>query len=298
MNGSIEQIAIIGAGKVGTAMAYLLQKAGYGVAAVSDRNPSALVDILSYTSAQPCSSPEEAARKADFILITTPDDEIAGTCRTLSDSGAILPGNKVVHMSGAGGLDLLESARRSGALVASIHPIQSFADIGELLRTLPGSAFGVTAQEELVGWAEKLVRDLGGKPFLVREADKPLYHAAACMASNYLTTLLHTVETIYASFGLTREQSIEAFWPLVLGTIRNIERQGTVSALTGPIARGDTGTVQKHLDAFYLKLPHFLRIYQEMGVLTVELGVEKGSLSTERAEALKNLLRGVDTDQM
>jgi len=150
MNGSIEQIAIIGAGKVGTAMAYLLQKAGYGVAGVSDRNPSALVDILSYTSAQPCSSPEEAARKADFILITTPDDEIAGTCRTLSDSGAILPGNKVVHMSGAGGLDLLESARRSGALVASIHPIQSFADIGGAIENLPGSAFGDVMSNPLV----------------------------------------------------------------------------------------------------------------------------------------------------
>ncbi|SEM31283.1 Predicted oxidoreductase, contains short-chain dehydrogenase (SDR) and DUF2520 domains [Syntrophus gentianae] len=287
-----ERIAIIGAGKVGTAVGYLLKKAGYDIIAIADRNPAVFENGFSYTGGKPYSNLEEAARGANVIFITTPDDEISGTCKTLSDSGAILPGDKVIHMSGAGGLDLLESARRSGALVASIHPIQSFADIEGAIENLPGSTFGVTAQREIESWAEKLVRDLGGRPFLVSEADKPLYHAAACMASNYLTTLMYTVEAIYASFGLTREESLQAFWPLVRGTMKNIERQGTVSALTGPIARGDLGTIQKHLAAFSVKLPHFLPIYRELGLLTVDLGVEKQSLSAERAEALKHLLLG------
>jgi predicted short-subunit dehydrogenase-like oxidoreductase (DUF2520 family) len=289
---SQEKMAIVGAGKVGTAVGYLLRRAGYDIVAVADCNPAAVGKSLPYTGGKPYTSPSEAARGANIVLITSPDDEIAGICTTLSEAGAIFPGDKVVHMSGAGGLDLLESARRSGALVASIHPIQSFADIEGAIENLPGSAFGVTAQREIVSWAEKLVRDLGGTPFLIAEADKPLYHAAACMASNYLTTLMHTVESIYASFGLTREEALRAFWPLVRGTMKNIERQGTVSALTGPIARGDAGTLQKHLSAFSVKLPQFLRIYQELGVLTVDLGVEKQSLSAERAASLKRLLQG------
>jgi len=289
---SQEKIAVVGAGKVGTAVGYLLRRAGYDIVAVSDLNPAAVEGSLPYTGGKPYSSPVEAVQGANVILITTPDDEIAGICATLSEAGAILQGDKVVHMSGAGGLDLLETARLSGALVASIHPIQSFADVEGAIENLPGSTFGVTAQQELVTWAEQLVRDLGGTPFLIAEGDKPLYHAAACMASNYLTTLMHTVETLYTSFGLTREEALRAFWPLVRGTMKNIERQGTVSALTGPIARGDTGTIRKHLAALSLKLPQFLRLYQELGVLTVDLGLEKESLSAERAEALKRLLQG------
>jgi len=297
LNVSQERIAIIGAGKVGTAMGYLLRSAGYAIVAVTDRNPAAAEKCLSYTGGKLYAHPSEAANAANMILITTPDDEIAGICTTLSDTGAISPGDKVVHMSGAGGLDLLESARRSGAVVASIHPIQSFADIEGAIENLPGSVFGVTALPEIEIWAEKLVGDLGGIPFLIADSDKPLYHAAACMASNYLTTLLHTVETIYASFGLAREEALKAFWPLVRGTMKNIERQGTVSALTGPIARGDTGTIKKHLAAFSVKLPRLLRVYQELGFLTVDLGLEKGSLAKERAEAIKRLFQGGSNDE-
>jgi len=289
---SQEKIAIVGAGKVGTAVGFLLRRAGYDIVAIADRNPQAVEESLPYTGGKPYSSPVEAAQVANVVLITTPDDEIAMICTTLSEAGVISPGDKVVHMSGAGGLDLLEPARRSGAFVASIHPIQSFANIEGAIENLQGSTFGVTAQQEILTWAEKLVRDLGGTPFLIAEGDKALYHAAACMASNYLTTLMHSVETIYTSFGLTREEALQAFWPLVRGTMKNIARQGTVSALTGPIARGDSGTIRKHLVAFSLKLPQFLRLYQELGVLTVDLGLKKKSLSAERAEALKRLLQG------
>lgn len=292
LDSSTDRIAVIGAGKVGTAVGYLLRSAGYRIVAVADRDPAAAEKSLPYTGGAAFTLPAEAARLANIILLTPPDDEIAGLCTLLSEGGAISKGDKVVHMSGAGGLDLLESARRAGALVASIHPIQSFADVEGAIENLPGSTFGVTAQPELAAWSEALVRILGGIPFSVSEADKPLYHAAACMASNYFTTLMHTVETIYASFGLTREDARQAFWPLVRGTVKNIERQGTIQALTGPIARGDAGTIQRHLRALKEKLPQFLPLYQELGVLTVDVGLKKRTLSPERAEAIKRLLEG------
>lgn len=292
LDSSTDRIAVIGAGKVGTAVGYLLRSAGYRIVAVADRDPAAAEKSLPYTGGAAFTLPAEAARLANIILLTPPDDEIAGLCTLLSEGGAISKGDKVVHMSGAGGLDLLESARRAGALVASIHPIQSFADVEGAIENLPGSTFGVTAQPELAAWSEALVRILGGIPFSVSEADKPLYHAAACMASNYFTTLMHTVETIYASFGLTREDARQAFWPLVRGTVKNIERQGTIQALTGPIARGDAGTIHRHLRALQEKLPQFLPLYQELGVLTVDVGLKKRTLSPERAEAIKRLLEG------
>ena len=90
---------------------------------------------------------------------------------------------------------------------------------------------------------------------MLADEDKPLYHAAACLASNYLTTLLHNVEEIYQSLGMERQDALTAFWPLVRGTLNNIETKGTVQALTGPISRGDVGTVEKHLNAFREKLP-------------------------------------------
>ncbi|OPY19104.1 MAG: Rossmann-like domain protein [Syntrophus sp. PtaB.Bin075] len=292
---SEERIAILGTGKVGTAVGYLLRSAGRSIVAVADKNSSALEKSLPYTGGKPCTHLSEAAAAANTIFITAPDDEIAGICAKLEEAAAISPGDRVIHMSGAGGLDLLEPARRAGALIASIHPIQSFADIEGAIKNLPGSTFGITAQPEIIDWSENLVRDLGGFSFLIAESDKPLYHAAACMASNYFTTLMHIVETIYSSLGLTHEDALKAFWPLVRGTMKNIERGGTVQALTGPIARGDTGTIRKHLAALNEKLPQFLKIYKTLGVLTVDLGLEKQTLDEERATVIKRLLEG-ETD--
>ncbi|OPY13815.1 MAG: ketol-acid reductoisomerase [Syntrophus sp. PtaB.Bin001] len=286
------RVAIIGAGKVGTAVGYLLRSAGYEIIALADSSASSLENSLPYTGGRPYKNPSEAAKEANIILITTPDDEISHVCTILSNEGAISQGKIVLHMSGAGGLDLLESARREGASVACIHPIQSFSDINGAIENLPCSTFGITAKHEMIEWAENFVKDLGGYPFLVSEQDKPLYHAAACMASNYLTTLIHIVENIYTSFGLKSEEAIRAFWPLVRGTLKNIERSGTVQALTGPIARGDIGTVKKHLSAFNSNLPELLRVYKELGILTIDLAVKKGTLSAERAEAIKRLLEG------
>jgi predicted short-subunit dehydrogenase-like oxidoreductase (DUF2520 family) len=246
---------------------------------------------VTYTGGRVFPDLAEAASAAEYILITVSDDAIRGVCERIAE-GNSLRGKVVVHTSGAGGLDLLESARRAGAHVASIHPIQSFADVQGAILNIPGSTFGVTADPEVREWAETFVRDLGGLPFFVAEEDRPLYHAAACVASNYLVALMHTAEDIYRSLGLARDDAVRAFWPLVKGTIRNIEARGTVQALTGPIARGDLGTVARHIAALKARLPVLLEPYRTIGLLTVEIALEKGTISRERAEEIKSLLRG------
>ncbi len=287
-----ERIAILGTGKVGTAVGHLLKRAGHEIVAVADLSMEAARRAVVYTGGEPTTDLNRAARIADCILITTYDDSIAGVCEAVSAGGGVEEGNRVIHTSGAGGLDLLLAARRRGALTACIHPLQTFADVDSAIRKIPGSTFGITADERLVPWAEGIVGDLGGKPFLVRDEDKALYHAAACMASNYLVTLMYLVEEIYGRMGLTREEAMRAFWPLVRGTIGNLEDKGTIASLTGPIARGDGGTLEKHLQGFRKRFPALLDVYREMGLITVELAARRGTLNEEQLAGIRSILKG------
>jgi predicted short-subunit dehydrogenase-like oxidoreductase (DUF2520 family) len=292
-----DRIAILGLGKVGTAVGYLLKSSGYRIVAVADSSPAALEKGISFTGGKSFERPAEAAAEANCVIITTIDDAIASVCREIVMAGAVKAGDKVIHMSGAGGLDLLAEAKKAGASVASIHPIQSFADVEGAIRNIPGSTFGITADEEIKDWAVAMVKALKGAPFFVPEKDKALYHAAACMASNYLTTLMHMVERTYQSLGLSREEAIRAFWPLVKGTLLNVETKGTVGALTGPIARGDAGTIEKHLQALRESLPDLLNAYCVLGLMTVDIALQKESLAPERAETIKTLLKGGSKDE-
>lgn len=292
-----DSIAIIGLGKVGTALGHLLHSAGYPIAAVADQSDKALDAGMQFTGGRRCHDPAEAASLADAVFITTTDDSISSVCTKLAESDSAVKGKKIVHVSGAGGLDLLESARRKGARVASIHPLQSFADVAGAIENIPGSTFGITAQAEIEGWAQTLVRDLGGKPVLIAEEDKPLYHAAACIVSNYLVALMHTGERIYQHLGIEPDEALQSFWPLVKGTIRNIESRGVSASLTGPIARGDTGTIRTHLAVLETKMPALLSLYRELGAVTADVAREGSSLSLEKAKDIKNLLKGDRTHE-
>jgi predicted short-subunit dehydrogenase-like oxidoreductase (DUF2520 family) len=292
-----DSIAIIGLGKVGTALGFLLSSAGYEIAAVSDVSPESLIRGVEFTGGTTFADASLAASEANTIFITTWDDAIETTCENISQKDAISPGDKVIHVSGAGGLDLLDSARKCGAYVASIHPLQSFADTKSAIENLPGSTFGITANDEIYDWAVEIVTALGGTHFAVAEADKPLHHGAACMASNYLVTLMSIVEEIYQSLGLKDDRAMKAFWPLVQGTIKNIEKKGIAPSLTGPIARGDIGTVEKHLKVLHSKHPSLLPLYREMGLFTADIGLHNKTLSEERAQEIKTLLREEQNDE-
>lgn len=287
-----ERIAILGCGKVGTAVGHLLKRAGHDIVAVADADLEAARRAVAYTGGEPTTDPVRAAREAGCILITTNDDSIAGVCEAVADGGGVEPGNRVVHTSGAGGLDLLRAAGLRGALTACIHPMQTFADVDSAIRKIPGSTFGITADERVLPWAEGIVGDLGGRPFFVRDEDKALYHAAACMASNYLVTLMYLVEEVYGVMGLGRKEAMRAFWPLVRGTIANLEEKGTIASLTGPIARGDAGTVEKHMRSFRGRCPALTGIYREMGLLTVDLAARRGVLDEGQLAGLKSILKG------
>ena len=287
-----EKVAILGPGKVGTAVARLLGRSGFEIAAVAARSMESARRAAAFTGGEPTTDFVAAARRADCVFITTSDDAVRAVCESLAGRGGVVPGMKVVHTSGAGGLDLLASARDRGAFVACIHPLQTFADVESAIGKIPGSTFGITADEGIRDWTLEIVAALGGKPFFVPEEDKALYHAAACVASNYFVTLMYLVEEMYARMGLGRGESLEAFWPLVKGTIGNIESKSTIPSLTGPIARGDAGTVRKHLQVIRDRMPELLAVYREMGMFTADVAGRKGTLRDEKREEIRTILKG------
>lgn len=276
---------------VGTAIAVLLKKAGYHMTSIYDKSSPALRRASRYTGVKSCKNLLEVVQKTDAVLITTSDDEILSVCKKLGCSPDIK--NKFVfHMSGAGGLDLLEPAQKSGASIASIHPLQSFSSVDQAIKNIPGSYFGVTADTKALKPAKNIIRKIGGIPIVVSAEQKPLYHAAACIASNYLVSLIHITESIYTSIGFREKDVRKAFMPLIYGSLKNVEKSGCVLALTGPIVRGDYTTVEKHIKAIREKLPQYSSFYSSLGLLTLNLARQKGTLSDSQAKKIKTLLKG------
>jgi predicted short-subunit dehydrogenase-like oxidoreductase (DUF2520 family) len=291
----LNNFAIIGLGMVGTAIGFLLKNAGYKVIAIADKSPAALKRALPYTSGKAFRKPREAAQEADCILITTPDDAISSACQEIALCQAI-KGKFVFHMSGAGGLDLLESANKAGAAIASIHPLQSFSSIDQAIKNIPGSYFGITADKKAQLPAKDIIRDLGGIPLFISSDQKPLYHAAACLASNYLVSLMNAVESIYRAIGLNEKDAKTAYLPLVYGSLKNIEKSGSISSLTGPIARGDFGTIKKHIMAINKNLPQYSSLYSSLGLITVKVAQQKGTLNAGQAKKMNAILKGVKNE--
>ncbi len=287
-----ERVIIIGAGVVGVAVGHILANRGYKIAAVVSRTHEKLERAKKYIYANSMSDVVKAASLGSMIFITTPDDQIKGVCDQIAERGAVNAGDKVFHMSGALSIDVLKAAKDKGAHIACMHPMQAFADIDGAIAKLPGSVFGVTADDKALPIAMDIVEDLGGKPVIILDEDKPVYHAAACAVSNYLVTLVRFGEDLYEAIGIDKSLAFEAFLPLLEGDLANIKRQGTVKALTGPIARGDVGTINKHMDAIKQRVPDNMDLYQLLGRYTVDIALDKGTLSKEKAKELLSILDG------
>jgi predicted short-subunit dehydrogenase-like oxidoreductase (DUF2520 family) len=291
----LNNFAIIGTGMVGTAIGFLLKKAGYKVVSICDKSSTALKRALPFTGGKFFLNAQDAAQQADCILLTTPDDAIFSACQEIALS-PFLEGKFVFHMSGAGDLNILEPANKAGAFIASVHPLQSFSSVDQAIKNIPGSYFAVTADKKALSMAKSIVHILKGIPIIISPEQKPLYHAAACFASNYLVSLLNVVESIYKSIGIKEKDAKKAYLPLVYGSLKNIEKSGSVLSLTGPIARGDFGTVKKHLTEINKKLPQYSSLYSSLGLVTVQVAQKKGTLNAGQAKKINALLKGVNNE--
>jgi predicted short-subunit dehydrogenase-like oxidoreductase (DUF2520 family) len=230
---------------------------------------------------------QELADVAELVFITTPDDVIARVCSEVRWRG----GQSVVHCSGAHSVDILEAAKKLGAAVGSFHPLQTFADVNQAIENLPGSTFALEAEEPLLSTLKELTSLLNGSWVELKPGDKVLYHAAAVFACNYLVTLVKLALDLWRDFGVSSKEATRALLPLLGGTINNISNIGLPNCLTGPVARGDLGTIERHLSALEAKSPSLLITYKELGLQTIPIALAKGKVNEQKAEEMKALLK-------
>jgi predicted short-subunit dehydrogenase-like oxidoreductase (DUF2520 family) len=281
-------VAVVGAGRVGTAMAVLLREAGYRITAVSggEATPARAAAFLPGVPVRPN---EEAARAAELVLVGTPDAAIEPAVRRLAAAGCLGPDMAVAHLSGATGLSALDAARDLGATVLSVHPLQTCPDVEASIRRIPGSAFAVTAtSEEAAALGERIARDAGGHPFRLADEMKPLYHAAAVFASNYLVAVTALAETIERAAGV--DDPMAALLPLQRATLENIAALGPGDALTGPAVRGDAVTVARNLEALAAHVPEAVRAYVALAGIALDLARGSGRLTPDKRAGVEEVL--------
>lgn len=280
-------MGFIGAGTVGTAMAVRLSQRGYRVVAAASRTFASAERLASAVGGcRALRHLQEVADSADFVFITTPDaaiGQVAGQLKWHS-------GQYVCHCSGADSLDVLSPVERSGAIPGGFHPLQTFAGVAQAIENLPGSTFGIEAGEPLLSVLKHMANDLHGSWVVLGAGDKVLYHAAAVISCNYLVTLVKMATDLWQTFGVPPARAVEALMPLLRGTLNNLASIGLPGALTGPIARGDAGTVEKHLRALGRSAPHLLTAYRELGMQTIPIAVARGRCPPEAAEKIRALL--------
>jgi predicted short-subunit dehydrogenase-like oxidoreductase (DUF2520 family) len=286
------RVGFVGAGRLAQALAPALDQLvpDTDVVAVTARTRESAQRLAGrLQSAQDVATPQDVAQTCDLVVIATPDDVITSiTCAVQWQAGQL-----VVHCSGAQSAALLDAAAQQGAITGVFHPLQTFAGgLERDTRQFTDITFSVEASEPLAsvltGWAQAL----GGRTVNLQAADRVLYHAAAVIACNYLVTLAKLATDLWAEMGIGREAALEALLPLIKGTVENLDGVGLPHGLTGPIARGDLGTIERHLTALAERAPHLLATYRELGVQTVPLAEEIGRITAERASALRELLTG------
>jgi predicted short-subunit dehydrogenase-like oxidoreductase (DUF2520 family) len=285
------KLGFIGAGTVGTALAALLSRRGYRVTGVSSRSRTSAENLAkAVEGCDVLQNNQEVADTVELVFITTPDDTIAEVASQVKWHH----GQSVVHCSGADSTDILEPARKSGALAGGFHPLQTFAGVNQAMENIPGSTFAIEAEEPLLSTLKDMATALGGYWIELKASDKVAYHAAAVFACNYLVTLVKLATDLWQTFSVPPEQATRALLPLIHGTLHNIETIGIPQCLTGPIARGDTGTIRKHLKTLNEKAPALLSTYQELGRQTIPIALAKGRINKQQASKLEAVLKQAD----
>lgn len=283
-------IAVVGAGKVGSALAVALQKAGYPIAGIASRSLKSAKKLAERLKTGYADLPAKITSGAQVVFITTPDREVANVAKTIAGAGGFNKAQVVVHTSGLLPAAVLAAAKIAGANVAAFHPVQSFAGVEDAVANLPSTYFSIQGDQGAVEVLQQITKDLQGSSFVISAQDKPLYHAAAVVASNYLVTVIHLATSLFVELGVEREQSLQALLPLIRGTLNNIEHKGTLQALTGPVERGDAATLQSHLVALSKLDPVKRQAYQILGRLTVEIALQKGAINPATAGELIKIM--------
>ncbi|MCE7009230.1 DUF2520 domain-containing protein [Kibdelosporangium philippinense] len=286
-------VGVVSAGRVGAVMSAALARAGHAVVAASGVSRDSVRRAEELLPGVPLLPPDEVVSKADLVLLALPDDALEGMVRGLAAAGTLRPGQIVVHTSGAYGVDVLQPAADHGALPLALHPVMTFTGRAEDLDRLVACSVGVTAQDgDEAAWnvGEALVVEMGADPIRVPSAARPAYHTALAHASNHLITLVADATDLLRQAGVGNPERM--LGPLLSAALDNSLRHGD-RALTGPVARGDAGTVRKHLKVLRDNAPELVASYREMARRTALRASDSGLL---RADLAPDVFQAIDEE--
>jgi predicted short-subunit dehydrogenase-like oxidoreductase (DUF2520 family) len=281
------RVGVIGAGRVGAVLAAALRTAGHEIVAAAGESDASRQRAAALLPGVPVDKPTAVARACDVLLLTVPDDMLDNVVTMLSASGAIRAGQVVVHTSGRHGLAVLAPAAAIGARPIAMHPAMTITGTDVDLPRLAGCVYGVTAGPEERALAERLVADLGGLPMWVPEHKRALYHAGLAHGANHLVTLVAQAMELLGAAGA--EDPAATLRPLLNAALDNALAVGD-AALTGPIVRGDVGTIRGHLAEIAANAPHTLPSYVAMARATLDRVVTDGRVLPIRATRIRQVL--------
>jgi len=267
------RVGIIGAGRVGAVLGAALAAAGHDVVAASGLSAASAERAARLLPGVPLLPADEVVAAADLVVLAVPDDTLAGLVAGLAETGAWRAGQLTFHTSGAHGLAVLAPAERAGVLPLALHPAMTFSGALEDADRLTGAPFGVTSRDEHRPVAETLVLEMGGEPFFVAEEDRRLYHAALVTGANHLVTLVAEAADLLRIAGIADPGRVLA--PLLTAALDNGLRRGD-RGLTGPVVRGDVGTVRDHLETLTDRAPASVAVSATEGRVRAVTGSRRG----------------------
>lgn len=285
-------VGIVGTGHAGMALAVALTRAGWPVRAVSSRDAGRRADVAAVLpDAQVARSPTEVAAVADLILLAVPDDAI----RVVATGLGARPGSVVTHLSGVHPAEVLRDLVAPGVAVGALHPLVAFADAERGAMALDGAYVVIDGDAQAVATLRSLVDALGARPVVLAPGDdralvKAAHHAAAVLAAGGFVALLDAIVALGRIAGLDEATAIAAYGSLVHQGLANADVLGVDAALTGPVARGDTGTVRAHLATIDTSAPDLRELYLAMARRQLTIAERRGGLAHDAADALESLL--------
>ena len=284
-------VGVVGTGRVGAVLGAALQRAGHRVVAVSGVSEQSRTRAAQLLPGTPVVAPQDVVRRAELVVLAVPDDALADLVAGLAATRTWQAGQLVAHTSGRHGLEVYAPAFEQHILGLALHPAMTFTGTGLDLERLVECCFGVTAPEPLRPVAEALVLEIGAEPVWIEESARPLYHAALAHGANHLVTLV--AQSLQALRAAGIEEPARVLGPLVSAALDNALRAGD-AALTGPVARGDAGTVAEHLRQLQRLSPDIRPTYTALARATAERALATGRLKPHVAETLLDILA---TDQ-
>jgi len=286
------EVFIVGAGPVATALGGAMRHAGVPVLGLWGRRPDAvriaagIAGIAGFSAAPP-----DLLLEANAVVFAVRDDAIPQVARTIVEAGLLGKRHVLLHCSGArSAAEAFGDVAARVAGIGTLHPLRAFVDPRALARSLKGTVFGIEGDAAGRAMARALAEQLGGTPLDLDGQGMALYHAAASIASNFLVAIADAAGDALEAAGVGKDQGLAALLPLVRSTVDNLAADGLPRALTGPIARGDAGTVARHLAALTERTPEIAPLYRMLARRAVAIARRKGGVPADALEAIERSL--------